>query len=83
MHHDPTQGWVLLFAILILGGLLTSLFVPRRRVGQGRAAGGRIHHPRVRGPGPRRGPHAGVRGRGPGGQARVRPRAGRDVRSGS
>ncbi|WP_237583599.1 cytochrome c biogenesis protein ResB [Clavibacter tessellarius] len=32
VHHDPTQGWVLLFAILILGGLLTSLFVPRRRV---------------------------------------------------
>jgi cytochrome c biogenesis protein len=32
VHHDPTQGWVLLFAILVLGGLLTSLFVPRRRV---------------------------------------------------
>jgi cytochrome c biogenesis protein len=32
VHHDPTQRWVLLFAILILGGLLTSLFVPRRRV---------------------------------------------------
>ncbi|OUE20321.1 Cytochrome c biogenesis protein Ccs1 [Clavibacter michiganensis] len=32
VHHDPTQGWVLFFAILILGGLLTSLFVPRRRV---------------------------------------------------
>ncbi|MET1051704.1 MAG: cytochrome c biogenesis protein ResB [Mycetocola sp.] len=32
VHHDPTQGWVLTFAILILGGLLTSLFVPRRRV---------------------------------------------------
>ena len=32
IHHDPTQGWVLLFAILVLLGLLTSLFVPRRRV---------------------------------------------------
>jgi cytochrome c biogenesis protein len=32
IHHDPTQGWVLLFAILVLGGLLTSLFVPRRRL---------------------------------------------------
>jgi cytochrome c biogenesis protein len=32
VHHDPAQGWVLLFAILILGGLLTSLFVPRRRI---------------------------------------------------
>ena len=32
IHHDPTQGWVLLFAILVLAGLLTSLFVPRRRI---------------------------------------------------
>lgn len=32
VHTDPTVGWVLAFAILILGGLLTSLFVPRRRV---------------------------------------------------
>jgi cytochrome c biogenesis protein len=32
IHHDPTQGWVLVFAIAILGGLLTSLFIPRRRV---------------------------------------------------
>jgi cytochrome c biogenesis protein len=32
IHHDPTQGWVLLFAILVLLGLLTSLFIPRRRV---------------------------------------------------
>ncbi len=39
-----------------------------------------IHDPRVRGPRPRRGPHAGGRGRGPGGQARGRPRAGRGVR---
>ncbi|MGX5694850.1 cytochrome c biogenesis protein ResB [Agromyces soli] len=32
IHHDPTQGWVLVFAILILAGLLLSLFVPRRRM---------------------------------------------------
>ncbi|MEO6199917.1 MAG: cytochrome c biogenesis protein ResB [Cryobacterium sp.] len=32
IHHDPTQGWVLLFAVLVLLGLLTSLFIPRRRV---------------------------------------------------
>ena len=32
VHHDPAQGWVLLFAVLILLGLLTSLFVPRRRL---------------------------------------------------
>ncbi|SKC41021.1 cytochrome c biogenesis protein ResB [Okibacterium fritillariae] len=32
VHHDPSQGFVLLFAILVMLGLLTSLFVPRRRV---------------------------------------------------
>lgn len=32
IHHDPTMGWVLGFAIAVLGGLLLSLFVPRRRV---------------------------------------------------
>ncbi|TFD16477.1 cytochrome c biogenesis protein ResB [Cryobacterium sp. TMT1-21] len=32
IHHDPTQLWVLTFAVLALLGLLTSLFVPRRRV---------------------------------------------------
>jgi len=32
VHHDPTQGWVFLFAMLALFGLLTGLFVPRRRV---------------------------------------------------
>ncbi len=32
IHHDPTPGWALLFAVLILGGLLVSLFVPRRRM---------------------------------------------------
>lgn len=32
VHHDPAQVWVLVFAVLILAGLLTSLFVPRRRL---------------------------------------------------
>ncbi|RLP75667.1 cytochrome c biogenesis protein ResB [Mycetocola tolaasinivorans] len=32
IHRDPTQIWVGLFAVLILLGLLTSLFIPRRRV---------------------------------------------------
>lgn len=32
IHHDPAQGWVLLFAVLAVSGLLTSLFIPRRRV---------------------------------------------------
>jgi len=32
IHRDPSQGWVLVFAILVLAGLLTSLFIPRRRV---------------------------------------------------
>jgi cytochrome c biogenesis protein len=32
IHHDPTQGWVLFFAVCVLAGLLTSLFIPRRRV---------------------------------------------------
>ena len=32
VHHDPSQLWVGGFAILSVLGLLTSLFVPRRRV---------------------------------------------------
>jgi cytochrome c biogenesis protein len=32
IHDDPSQGWVLAFAVLILAGLLVSLFVPRRRM---------------------------------------------------
>ncbi|RKR73058.1 cytochrome c biogenesis protein ResB [Frondihabitans australicus] len=32
VHHDPSQVWVLVFAVLIVLGLLTGLFVPRRRV---------------------------------------------------
>lgn len=32
IHRDPTQGWVLLFSLAAVAGLLTSLFVPRRRL---------------------------------------------------
>ena len=32
IHHDPTGTWVFVFALLIFGGLLTGLFIPRRRV---------------------------------------------------
>jgi cytochrome c biogenesis protein len=32
IHRDPSQAWVLLFAVLILAGLFTGLFIPRRRV---------------------------------------------------
>nr|WP_307842501.1 cytochrome c biogenesis protein ResB [Salinibacterium sp. NG253] len=32
VHHDPSQLPVLLFAMLLFGGLITSLFVPRRRM---------------------------------------------------
>ncbi len=32
VHHDPAQLWVLLFAVLVVAGLVTSLFIPRRRV---------------------------------------------------
>ena len=32
IHHDPSQIWVLAFAMLILAGVLTGLFIPRRRV---------------------------------------------------
>ncbi|MGV8885561.1 MAG: cytochrome c biogenesis protein ResB [Microbacteriaceae bacterium] len=32
VHNDPSQSWVLLFAILIFGGVLTGLFIPRRRI---------------------------------------------------
>ena len=32
VHHDPSQVWVLLFSALVIGGLITGLFVPRRRV---------------------------------------------------
>ncbi|WBU37011.1 cytochrome c biogenesis protein ResB [Homoserinibacter sp. YIM 151385] len=32
IHHDSSQTWVLVFALLAVAGLLTSLFVPRRRL---------------------------------------------------
>lgn len=32
IHRDPAQLWVLLFACLATAGLLTSLFIPRRRI---------------------------------------------------
>jgi cytochrome c biogenesis protein len=32
IHHDPTQVWVLGFALAAVLGLLTSLFIPRRRM---------------------------------------------------
>jgi cytochrome c biogenesis protein len=32
IHHDSTEGWVLAFALLAIGGLLVSLFIPRRRM---------------------------------------------------
>lgn len=32
IHSDPAQGWVLAFVVLAVGGLLLSLFIPRRRV---------------------------------------------------
>jgi cytochrome c biogenesis protein len=43
IHHDPTPGWALLFAALILGGLLVSLFVPRRRMWV-KSVGGRLEY---------------------------------------
>lgn len=32
IHRDPTLFWVLFFAVAVVVGLLTSLFIPRRRV---------------------------------------------------
>ena len=32
VHHDGTKLWVLGFAALIVGGLITALLVPRRRM---------------------------------------------------
>lgn len=32
VHSDPAKGWVLLFSVLAVTGLLTSLFIPRRRL---------------------------------------------------
>ena len=43
IHRDPAQGWVLVFAIAAMLGLLTSLFIPRRRVWV-KVAGDRIEY---------------------------------------
>lgn len=32
MRYDPTLGWMLVFAVLALGGLATSLLMPSRRI---------------------------------------------------
>ncbi|CAN5601235.1 cytochrome c biogenesis protein ResB [soil metagenome] len=32
VHHDAALGWIFLFAVLVVLGLLTSLFIPRRRM---------------------------------------------------
>jgi len=32
VHHDPSQLWVLVFSVLVVAGLLASLYIPRRRV---------------------------------------------------
>lgn len=46
-HHDPTQEGVLIFAILLLAGLIVSLWVPRRRlwvVATGSGSGVRLQY---------------------------------------
>ena len=43
VHHDPSQVWVLAFALLVIAGLLTSLFIPRRRVWV-KAVGSRLEY---------------------------------------
>ena len=43
VHHDPAQLWVLGFALLVVAGLLTSLFIPRRRLWV-KVAGSRIEY---------------------------------------
>jgi len=32
VHHDPALPWIFTFAVLVVAGLVTSLFIPRRRV---------------------------------------------------
>lgn len=44
VHHDPSQVWVLVFAVLVVGGLVTSLFIPRRRVWVKLTAGGTVEY---------------------------------------
>lgn len=49
ISHDPAQGWVLAFAISILGGLMTTLFLRRRRLWVRVADRGQIRHVEVGG----------------------------------
>ncbi|MDQ1552842.1 MAG: cytochrome c biosis protein, partial [Actinomycetota bacterium] len=45
IHHDPTQFWVLSFAVLVFLGLVTGLFIPRRRVWiKAVRRGGKVHY---------------------------------------
>ncbi len=45
IHHDPTQLWVLTFAILVFLGLITGLFIPRRRIWiKAVRRGGTVHY---------------------------------------
>jgi cytochrome c biogenesis protein len=45
IHHDPTQLWVLTFAVLVFLGLITGLFIPRRRVWiKAVRRGGEVHY---------------------------------------
>jgi cytochrome c biogenesis protein len=45
IHHDPTQLWVLTFAVLVFLGLITGLFIPRRRVWiKAVRRGGTVHY---------------------------------------
>lgn len=44
IHHDPAQAWVLGFALAAVGGLLTSLFIPRRRMWVKALPEGRIEY---------------------------------------
>ena len=45
IHHDPTQYWVLSFAAFVFLGLITGLFIPRRRVWiKAVRRGGKVHY---------------------------------------
>jgi cytochrome c biogenesis protein len=44
IHHDPAQAWVLGFALAAVGGLLTGLFIPRRRMWIKVVPGGQIEY---------------------------------------
>jgi cytochrome c biogenesis protein len=45
IHHDPTQLWVLTFAVLVFLGLITGLFIPRRRLWiKAVRRGGTVHY---------------------------------------